>query len=212
MNNNKQKGLTLLLRLPGLVLKSSWRPCRARAGETVITIRSRRTFPPGHPTTRLCLELLGGLSLSGRRLLDVGCGTGILALAGAALGAELCVGVDLSWAAVKLSKESARENRLDHKIFLARGSTECLRGAFQVVAANLPAPVQLAKVEEFNRLAADDAILILSGFRDSQEEELKTLYDRAGWPLRTRLTKDEFCIELPPEKSFTWVAWQLERR
>jgi len=178
----------------------------------VVIIRSRRTFPPGHPTTRLCLELLGGLSLSGRRLLDVGCGTGILALAGAALGAEPCVGVDLSRAAVKLSKESARENRLDHKVLLAQGSTECLRGPFQVVVANLPAAVQLAKVEEFSRLAADDAILILSGFRDSQEPPLKELYDKAGWSIRRRLTKDEFCIELPPEKSFTWVAWLLEGR
>ena len=199
------------MRLPGLALKSSWRPYRARPGERVITIRSRRTFPPGHPTTRLCLELLGGLSLSGRRLLDVGCGTGILALAGAALGAELCVGVDLSWAAVKLSKENARENRLDHKIFVAKGSTECLRGPFQVVAANLPAGVQLAKVEELSRLASKDATLILSGFRDSQEDEPRLLYDRAGWSVRSRLTKDEFCIELPPEKSFTWVAWRLER-
>ncbi len=201
----------MLLRLPGLVLKSSWRPYRARAGERVIIIRSRRTFPPGHPTTRLCLELLGGLSLSGRRLLDVGCGTGILALAGAALGAELCVGVDLSWLAVKLSRDSARENRLDHKIFLAQGSTECLRGAFQVVVANLPAAVQLAKVEELSRLASKDATLILSGFRDSQEDDLRTLYNRAGWSLSRRLTKDEFCIELPPEKSFTWAAWMLER-
>jgi len=201
----------LLLRLPGLVCKSSWRPYRARPGERVITIRARNAFPPSHPTTRLCLELLNETNLAGRRLLDVGCGSGILALAGAAWGANLCVGVDLSSPAVKLSRENARNNRLDHQVLFARGSTLCLRGPFPVLAANLPAAVQLTLVEEFTRLAAHGAILILSGFRDTQEEPLKELYDKAGWSLRCRLTRDEWCIELPPERSYTWAAWVLER-
>lgn len=202
----------MLLRLPGLALKSSWRPYRARPGERVLSIRARKAFPPSHPTTRLCLELLSETPLAGVRLLDVGCGSGILALAGAALGAALCVGVDLSWQAVRLSRENARDNRLSATVQFARGSTECLRRVFQVLVANLPAPVQLTRVDEFNRLAAPGATLILSGFRDTQEESLKELYDKAGWSIRRRLTRDEWCIELPPEKSFTWAAWLLARR
>lgn len=202
----------MLIRLPGLALKSSWRPCRGRPGERVLGIRARKAFPPGHPTTRLCLELLGEIPLAGALLLDVGCGSGILALAGAALGAGLCVGVDLSWPAVALSRENARDNSLAGKVLLVRGSSECLRGEFQVLVANLPAAVQLIKVEEFTRLAAPGATLIISGFRDTQEEPLKELYGKGGWSLRRRLTRDEWCIELPPEKSFTWAAWLLERR
>ena len=201
----------MLLRLPGLVFKSYWRPYRARPGERVLTVRSRRAFPPSHPTTRLCLELLSETPLAGRRLLDVGCGSGILALAGAAWGADLCVGVDLSWAAVKLSRENARDNQLSETVLFARGSTGCLRGVFPVLMANLPAAVQLTLVDEFTRLAAPGAVMILSGFRDTQEDDLRELYDKAGWSLRRRLTRDEWCIELPPEKSFTWAAWQLER-
>ncbi|MBI4644203.1 MAG: 50S ribosomal protein L11 methyltransferase [Deltaproteobacteria bacterium] len=204
----------MLLRLPGLALKSSWRPYRGRPGERVLTIRARKAFPPSHPTTRLCLELLAETraTLSGVRVLDVGCGSGILALAGAALGAGLCVGVDLSWQAVKMSRENARDNRLSETVLFARGSTECLRGVFQVLVANLPAPVQLTRVDEFTRLAAPGATLILSGFRDTQEEDLKKLYRDAGWSIRRRLTRDEWCIELPPEKSFTWAAWLLDRQ
>jgi ribosomal protein L11 methyltransferase len=202
----------LLLRLPGLAIKSSWRPYRARPGERVLTIRAQKAFPPGHPTTRLCLELLSGIPLSGVSLLDVGCGSGILALAGAALGAGISVGVDLSWPAVRLSRENARENHLADKVLVARGSSECLRKSFQVLVANLPVALHLTKVEDFTRLAAPGATLILSGFRDTQEEDLKNLYLQAGWSLRQRLTRDEWCIELPPEKSFTWVAWLLEKQ
>jgi ribosomal protein L11 methyltransferase len=205
----------LLLRLsPGLVIKSSWRPYRARPGETVLAVKSRLSFPPGHPTTRLCLELLVRVAakFSGKRLLDVGCGSGILALAGAALGARLCVGVDLSWRAAHMSRENARANQLAGKIRVARGSTECLGEPFQALVANLPAEVQLAKVEEFTRLAAPGAVLILSGFRDTREEELDRVYREAGWSLSLRETKDEWAIELPPEKSFTWAAWLLERQ
>jgi ribosomal protein L11 methyltransferase len=204
----------LLLRLPGLVLKSHWRRHRARPGEKVITVRGKGAFPPGHPTTRLCLELLADTrsSLPGVRLLDVGCGSGVLALAGAALGASLCLGVDLSWKAVCVSRENARYNHLGGKVLFARGSTECLRGTFQVLLANLLPVVLSAKVEELTRLAAPGAVLILSGFRDTQEEDLRELYRNAGWSLKRRLTRDEWAIELPPEKSFTWAAWLLERK
>jgi len=201
----------LLVRLPGLVLKSPWRPCRVRPGEAVLTIRGRTSIPPSHPTTRLCLELLADTALTGARLADVGCGSGTLALAGAAWGAGLCVGVDLSWRAVLFTRENARNNNLAAAVQVTRGSSECLRGPFQVVVANLPAAVQLEKVQEFTRLAAREAVLILSGFRDTQEEPLKQLYDAAGWTLSRRCTREEWAIELPPEKSFTWVAWLLER-
>ena len=201
----------MLLRLPGLALKSSWRPHRARPGEKVLTLKTGKAFPPGHPTTRLCLELMGETPLTGMRLLDVGCGSGILALAGAAWGAELCVGVDLYWAAVLQSRENARRNRLEETFLLVRGSSPCLRPAFQVVVANLPVAVQLTQVQELTRLAAPGAVLILSGFKDTQEEDLRELYGNAGWSRKRRLTRDEWCIELPPEKSYTWVAWQLRR-
>ena len=167
---------------PELVLRSRWRPYRPRPGERVLALAAASTFTPGHPTTRLCLELLAETLAAwpGPHLLDVGCGSGVLLLAGVAAGAQAGVGVDLSWRAVATTRDNARANGLADVVQVIRGSTECLRGTFGLLLANLPWTVQIDKVAEFTRLAAPDARLILSGFKDTQEEELRSRYQRWG--------------------------------
>jgi ribosomal protein L11 methylase PrmA len=132
-------------------------------------------------------------------------------LAGVAAGARSGVGVDLSWRAAATTRDNARANGLAAPVQVIRGSTEGLRGKFGLILANLPWAVQMDKTAEFTRLAAPDARLILSGFKDTQEDELRSLYQQAGWIIEHRRTRDESVIELPPEKSFTWVAWRLAR-
>ncbi len=197
-----------------LALRSHWRPYRPKASEQVLVVKSGEAFPPGHPTTRLCLDLLRE-ALAGRAvdsLADIGCGTGILALAAAALGVPRVVAVDIAWRAARITKENACANKLGQAIRVAQGSTECLKGPFGLVLANLPWEVQLDKVRELDRLAGEKGALIISGFRDNQEEPLRAGYEKLGRFVARRLVKDFWHPELPPHISFTWVAWRLESR
>jgi ribosomal protein L11 methyltransferase len=198
---------------PELVVRSRWRPYWPRPGERVLVLTTGSVFPPGHTATRLCLDLLKETlaATPGSRLLDVGCGSGVLLLAGVAAGDQVGVGVDLLGRAVATTRDNARANGLAASVQVVRGSTECLRGGFGVMLGNLPWAVQMDKVAEFTRLATPGAGLILSGFKDTQEDELRSRYEQAGWVLASRLTRDESVIELPPEKSFTWVGWRLTR-
>ncbi len=198
---------------PHLVLRSRWRPYRPRPEERVLVLTAASVFPPSHPTTRLCLELLTETlaAAPGARLLDVGCGSGVLLLAGVAAGAGFGVGVDLAGPATAATRENAQTNDLAGQVEVVQGSTESLKGPFDLLLGNLPWAVQMEKVGEFNRLAAPAASVILSGFKDTQEEALRAGYQGAGWVVADRRTKDEWVGALPPEQSFTWVVWRLQR-
>jgi ribosomal protein L11 methyltransferase len=196
---------------PHLVIRTRRESEGAESRERVLHIKSGGAFPPGHPTTRLCLDLLREAlaATSAQTLLDVGCGTGLLGLAAAALGVPRVVGMDIAPGAAQVTRANARANSLADSLRVVRGSTECVQGSFDLVVANLPWEVQMEKVSELDRLAAVKGRLILSGFRDNQENQLIELYQSLGWSLDQRLVKDFWHPELPPEISFTWVAWLL---
>jgi ribosomal protein L11 methyltransferase len=196
---------------PHVVLCTRGEAQGAEPSDRVLRLRRGEAFPPGHPTTRLCLDLLREALAAAAvpRLLDVGCGIGLLGVAAAALGVPRVVGVDIAKGAAQVTRENARENGLAGALRVVQGSTECVKGPFDLVVANLPWEVQMEKLSEFDRLAAPRGRLILSGFRDNQENLLIKGYQGRGWSLSRRITWDFQYPGLPPDISFTWVAWLL---
>lgn len=181
--------------------------------EKVLIIKTGWAFPLGHPTTRLCLDLLIE-ALAARpagSLVEIGCGTGVICLAAAALGVPRVTGLDIEQAAVMSTFQNARDNNLDGAIQVIQGSSECLQARFDLVVANLPWEIQIDKVAELHRLTAPHGRLILSGFRDNQEEQLLSNYQLLSWTLSNRLVKYFTHPELPPHISFNWAAWLLEK-
>jgi ribosomal protein L11 methyltransferase len=197
---------------PQVVLCAQRQPAAPEGLGRIIHVRRGEAFPPGHPTARLALDLLREALAAAAvtSLLDVGCGAGLLSLAAVALEVPWVVGVDIAPAAAHMTRENARDNGLAGALQVVRGSTECLKGPFELVLANLPWEVQMDKVSELHRLAASQGRLILSGFRENQEGPLIQSYQRLGWSVARRVTKAFRHPELPPDISFTWVAWCLE--
>ena len=162
-----------------------WRTLVSRAPAGVL-LSSARAFPPSHPTTRLCLRLM----LQARRarrcrtLVDVGCGSGILALAGVKLGADRAVALDISPQAVVATRRNAELNRVMDRVLLVRGSADAIAGRFDLVLANLPLPVLTEIMVELARLSGDDASVIMSGFQDVDRGEVEAAWrtsdSRAG--------------------------------
>jgi ribosomal protein L11 methyltransferase len=177
----------------------------------VLLINPEGAFPPSHPATRLCLELLTVALAAGpvHSFLDVGCGSGVLALAAAALGVSKVVGVDIAPAAVRATRQNALANGLASCLHVIHGSTECLKGPFELVAANLHPEVHRAKVSELLRLTAPRGRLLLAGLREPDEAELWAAYAAAGWRLDERRARGFTPPGLPSEVSFVWVAGLL---
>ncbi len=198
---------------PDLVLVTLKEAQASGAPPPELRINPGDAFPPTHPTTRLCLDLLREALDAGsvNCLVDVGCGSGVLGLAAAVLGCSRVAGMDMIWGAARATRLNARENGLAAPLLVIQGSTECVKARFDLVVANLPWEVQMDRAAELHRLAAPGGSLILSGFRDHQEAPLREHYARLGWSIHRRLVKYFWHPELPHDISFNWVAWSLTR-
>lgn len=151
----------------------SWHEPPATAAP-VIRLDPGRAFGTGtHPTTRLCLQWLARHRPQGLRVLDYGCGSGLLAMAAAKFGAAEVVGVDIDPEALAASDENARANG----VALRTGAPESIAGErFDLVLANiLSAPLKLL-APALAAHAKAGAPLVLSGILERQAEELIATY------------------------------------
>lgn len=128
-----------------------------------------------HPTTALCLTWLDGLDLTGKTVVDFGCGSGILSLAALKLGAEKVIGIDIDPQALQASKENAKRNGCEDRLELYLPKDQPSLQADVVVANILAGPLkELAPtIIEF---VAPNGLLALSGVLENQAPELQTIY------------------------------------
>lgn len=180
-----------------IVIRPTWRRHRRRLpGDVVIVMDPGMAFGTGlHPTTRLCLAGIerwadegllargGGPAAGsggGARLLDVGCGSGVLAIAAGLLGAAALVGIDRDPIAIEATLANARRNRLVRRLRAWRGSLPSGAGPFDLVAANLIASVLVTLADDLAAELRPAGRLLASGIFVDRETEVRMALERAG--------------------------------
>jgi ribosomal protein L11 methyltransferase len=188
-----------------LVIKPTWRRHRPRPDDVVLALDPGMAFGTGlHPTTRLCLAALEEVAdrgaMDGARVLDVGCGSGILAIAAAKLGAASVLGVDTDPIAVEATIANAARNRLAGRIGAREGSLPSGDASFDVVLANLIASVLIALAPHLRDELRGGGTLLASGIFVDREAEVREAFAAAGLDMTQRSAEGE------------WVALEAVRR
>ncbi|HZT08443.1 MAG TPA: 50S ribosomal protein L11 methyltransferase [Chloroflexota bacterium] len=152
------------------VVVPAWRRHRRAPGEITVRLDPGLAFGTGmHPTTRLCLILAEDTVGTKTRVLDVGCGSGILSIAAARLGAPSVTAIDVDPVAVGASRATVRLNRLSRRIRVLEGAPSDLlsrrgaAGSFDVVLANITARVNSSLASAYAALLSPGGSLIASG-------------------------------------------------
>jgi ribosomal protein L11 methyltransferase len=179
-------------RVGRFVLVPSWEKFEAAKDDLVIDLDPGRAFGTGgHPSTRLCLTLIGRIAHEGRRVLDVGCGSGILSIAAALRWPEARgLGVDLDAEAAEVSRENAARNRVDDRLAFSGDGIEQADGKYDLVLANIHAEVLTAIRDELVARLAPGGRLILAGILVEQADAVRAAFgelslieqlDEEGW-------------------------------
>jgi len=168
-----------------------------RPDEVVVALDPGMAFGTGlHPTTRLCLAALERVAdrglVTGARALDVGCGSGILAIAAARLGAASVLGVDTDPIAVEATAANAARNRLTQRIAAREGSLPTGEPPFDVVLANLIAGVLVALARELAAEVAPGGTLVASGIYVDRETEVREAFGAVGLEVGDRSAEGDW--------------------
>jgi ribosomal protein L11 methyltransferase len=190
-----------------LVIRPTWREHEALPGDAVVALDPGMAFGTGlHPTTRLCLAAIERVAdrggLDGARVLDVGCGSGILSIAALRLGAAEALGVDTDPIAVEATVANAARNELTARIRARAGSLPSGDAPFHVVLANLIAGVLVPLAPLLQVELDDDGTLLASGIFVDRESEVAAAFEAAGLAIVNRDVDGEWiALEARPTRS-----------
>jgi ribosomal protein L11 methyltransferase len=184
---------------PRLVITPPWEDYRPGPGETVVTIYPGMAFGTGrHPSTLLCLRALEEvwerpLPPADRpwQVLDVGTGTGILALAAARLGAGV-LAIDIDPEAVAAALENVRLNNLLDQVLVEETPLAFLRRKFALILANITTPDLLTLAEALTGHLLSEGVLIIAGFLEEDAPILETRYLELGLQKEGYLSREDW--------------------
>jgi ribosomal protein L11 methyltransferase len=168
-----------------IVIRPAWRRHRPLPGDVVVRLDPGMAFGTGlHPTTRLCLAALEDMAdrglLGGSRILDVGCGSGILAIAAVRLGAGQALGVDIDPVAVEATRSNAARNHLTGRVEARLGEVPSGAAPHDIVVANLVASLLVDLAPALAAEIRPAGTLVASGVFVDREEAVARALAAAG--------------------------------
>lgn len=183
-----------------IVIKPSWLQYTPKEGDVVLDLDPGMAFGTGlHPTTRMCLAALEEYVQPNTNILDLGTGSGILAIAAAKLGGPgvQVAALDTDQVAVDATRENVERNSLLDRISVRRGSAVAAEetGPYDLIVANILATVIIELSKSLHDLLAPGATLIASGIFIERGDNVIEALERAGLPVRRRIQEgDWLCL------------------
>ena len=168
-----------------IVIRPSWETVPLPPGAVEIILDPKQAFGTGHhATTQLLLEWTEEVIRGGERVLDVGTGSGILAMVALKLGAEFALGIDQDPIAIDCAKEYSRVNNVNEKLQLHVQDLEHLnQGRFDLILANLDRRTLLNQAIHLQRVKASETLLLISGILEEDQIDVADSFAKMEWAL-----------------------------
>lgn len=184
-----------------LLIKPSWEKAELGEKRKILEIDPASSFGTGqHNTTQLCLELVEKNLHEGDKILDLGCGSGILSIGALLLGAKSAVAVDIDENSVKIAKENAEKNNISSDIYTAycgniiedNALVEKIGGGYDLLCANIVADVLIGMSGIFAKFIRKGGTLIVSGIIDMRKDEVLEVIKAQGFELTEIREKEDW--------------------
>ena len=188
-----------------LLINPSWYTDTDPKGRLMMNIDPGLAFGTGkHETTRLCMEALERYVKGGERVLDVGCGSGILGIAAVMLGAESAFGVDIDEMAVRTANENAVVNRVDDKVVAIAGDlVDKVTEKYDIVVANIVADAIIALSASVSGFMTDEAVYIISGIIDTRADDVKNAIKDSFEIIEENVHRGWYCFVLKKARTLS---------
>lgn len=177
-----------------LIVAPPWAMPADLEGRHLVIIQPSMGFGTGHhPSTRLVLRLLQTFDARGKRVIDVGTGSGVLAIAAEKLGADRVVGVDTDPDALAAADENVRLNdarRIELRQLDVAATVVGFQGLFDIVLANLTGALLYLHASTLSGLAAADGVIVVSGFEAVDRRNVTEAFAAAGQSAAQDLEED----------------------
>jgi ribosomal protein L11 methyltransferase len=178
-----------------VVIRPPWEKYFPKEGEVVIEINPGMAFGTGHhETTRLCIQAMEEIfeNVGVKKVLDVGCGSGILTISAVKLGVDEAIGLDIDPVAVREAKKSVERNSVSRRVKLFCGYIESVKEKFDLIVANISVEAILLMKKELRSRLKGKGKLLVSGIPDRRRDEAVSGLEKAGFILERELRDGEW--------------------